>query len=70
VGQHHNARALADRGAGRILEERHIASLPGVLGGLLADEPGRAAMAAAAGVLGRPGAAAVIADRVVEAARD
>lgn len=69
VGQHWNARALADGGAARIVDEGDVVSLPTVVDEVLANEPGLAAMARAAARLARPDAAAVIAGRLVEAAR-
>jgi UDP-N-acetylglucosamine--N-acetylmuramyl-(pentapeptide) pyrophosphoryl-undecaprenol N-acetylglucosamine transferase len=68
VGQHHNAAALTDDGAARLLPERQLASLPAVAGRLLEDLAARRALASAAGERGRPEAADAIARRIVEAA--
>lgn len=68
--QTHNAQALAAAGAAIALSQNGLdaARLGGALRELLADAPRRAAMAAAARARGKPGAAAVIAERVVRLA--
>ena len=71
--QRTNARALEAEGAARVLEEKDLSgeSLAGALGALVA-EPGRiAAMEEAARRIGRPDAAARVADLLLpaEAAR-
>lgn len=65
-----NARAMEEAGAAiRIAEETLSARrLENLLRGLLADPDRRRAMAESARALGRPDAAAVVADRVLEAA--
>jgi UDP-N-acetylglucosamine--N-acetylmuramyl-(pentapeptide) pyrophosphoryl-undecaprenol N-acetylglucosamine transferase len=67
--QRTNARALQDAGAARMIEEKDLTgeSLAREVGALV-DEPSRiAAMAAAARGLGRPDAAARVADLVLDA---
>ena len=61
-----NAQALAAAGAAVVVpgDRADAAELAGALGGLLGDRPRLAAMGRAARALGRPGAAAAIADRV------
>ena len=68
VGQQWNARALADAGGARIVEEGDVGSLPDQIEELLGNEPGLVAMGNAARTQARPDAARVIADRVLEAA--
>jgi len=65
-----NARAVAAAGAARLLDESGATPelLAARLGELLADSEALVAMGAAARRLARPGAAAAIADRVVELA--
>ena len=61
-----NARAVAEAGAALVVPQEALgAGLEGALGGLLADEERRRAMADAARALGRPDAAARVADRVL-----
>jgi UDP-N-acetylglucosamine--N-acetylmuramyl-(pentapeptide) pyrophosphoryl-undecaprenol N-acetylglucosamine transferase len=65
--QRKNARTLAEAGAAEVIEERALTGegLAARLLALAADAPRRATMAAAARGLGRPDAAARVADRVV-----
>ncbi len=65
--QRKNARSLASAGAAEIVEERDLTGegLASRLLALAADAPARARMAAAARTLGRPDAAARVADRVI-----
>jgi UDP-N-acetylglucosamine:LPS N-acetylglucosamine transferase len=67
VGQQWNARALSEAGGALIVEEGDVGSLPARVEAVLANEPGLAAMGHAAGTVGRPNAAAVIAERLIEA---
>jgi UDP-N-acetylglucosamine--N-acetylmuramyl-(pentapeptide) pyrophosphoryl-undecaprenol N-acetylglucosamine transferase len=68
VGQQHNAAALAAAGGARVVPQREVGRLPQVIGSLLDDPPARAEMARRALAAGRPGAAAEIAARLLEAA--
>lgn len=65
--QRKNARVLAAAGAADVIEENDLsgAALAGVLTGLAADPARRRAMADRARSLGRPDAAARVADRIV-----
>jgi UDP-N-acetylglucosamine--N-acetylmuramyl-(pentapeptide) pyrophosphoryl-undecaprenol N-acetylglucosamine transferase len=65
--QRKNARTLAAAGAADVIEERDLTGerLAGSLTALAADPARRERMAAAARVLGRPDAAARVADRVI-----
>lgn len=65
--QRKNARSLADAGAAEVIEERELTGqgLAGRLLALAGDTPRLARMAAAARALGRPDAAARVADRIV-----
>lgn len=69
VGQQHNAAALAAAGGAVVVGQAQVARLPQVVAGLLSDAEARARMAAGAGRTARPDAAAVIAGRLLEAAR-
>lgn len=64
--QTYNARAMAAAGAAVMLPQAGLdaATLGGVLRELIADEPRRVTLAEAARVRGKPGAAAMIAERV------
>jgi UDP-N-acetylglucosamine--N-acetylmuramyl-(pentapeptide) pyrophosphoryl-undecaprenol N-acetylglucosamine transferase len=68
--QTHNARAMADAGAARLLPQRGLeaTTFGRALGELLGDPGRRTAMAAAATGRGRPGAAGMIAERVAKLA--
>lgn len=68
VGQQWNARSLGDVGGAEVVEEGDVASLPGRVESMLANEAGLAAMAHAAGREARPNAAGAIADELIEAA--
>jgi UDP-N-acetylglucosamine--N-acetylmuramyl-(pentapeptide) pyrophosphoryl-undecaprenol N-acetylglucosamine transferase len=68
VGQQHNAAALTAAGGARVLPQREAPLLPQVIGSLLDDPSARAGMARNALAAGRPGAAADIAARLLEAA--
>ena len=65
--QRKNARVLAEAGAAEVIDERDLTGerLAQVLTDLLADRARRARMAAAARALGKPDAAARVAERVV-----
>ncbi|MCC6991101.1 MAG: UDP-N-acetylglucosamine--N-acetylmuramyl-(pentapeptide) pyrophosphoryl-undecaprenol N-acetylglucosamine transferase, partial [Acidobacteria bacterium] len=65
--QRKNARVLAAAGAAEMIDESELTGerLAQTLSALAADEPRRARMAAAARALGRPDAAARVADRIV-----
>jgi UDP-N-acetylglucosamine--N-acetylmuramyl-(pentapeptide) pyrophosphoryl-undecaprenol N-acetylglucosamine transferase len=69
--QRRNAEAMVEAGAAVMLEEKDLEipeRLLAALTGLLNDPPRRSAMAAAARTQAHPGAAARIADRLVELA--
>lgn len=68
VGQQWNARSLVDTGGGVVVKQSQAASLVGVVGRLLADAADLERMGADARRAGRPGAAMVIARRMMEAA--
>jgi UDP-N-acetylglucosamine--N-acetylmuramyl-(pentapeptide) pyrophosphoryl-undecaprenol N-acetylglucosamine transferase len=69
VGQHWNARSIAATGGAVIVEQSDADELPAVTRRLLADDAGLERMGADARRAGRPGAAMVIARRLMEAAR-
>jgi UDP-N-acetylglucosamine--N-acetylmuramyl-(pentapeptide) pyrophosphoryl-undecaprenol N-acetylglucosamine transferase len=68
--QRKNAAALARAGAAEVVEERDLTGerIAGLVTALAGDPDRRRRMAAAAGALGRPDAAARVADRVVQLA--
>ena len=66
VGQQWNAAALTGAGGGRTVPQAEIERLPSTVRELVDDAAARRAMAAAAGARGLPGAAGVLADRVME----
>lgn len=68
VGQQHNAAALVAAGGARSVPQVEVGRLPELVGELLGDPTARAAMAAAARGRAFPDAAAVIAERLREAA--
>ncbi len=68
VGQQHNAASLAAAGGALLVPQAEAGRLPEVVGRLLDDAPARREMAARAGAGARPGAAAEIAARLLEAA--
>jgi UDP-N-acetylglucosamine--N-acetylmuramyl-(pentapeptide) pyrophosphoryl-undecaprenol N-acetylglucosamine transferase len=68
VGQQWNAHSLAAAGGAVIVEEGDVGALPGRIGSVLADEHGLAAMSRAASGEGRPEAATVIGERLLEVA--
>lgn len=65
-GQKGNAAVLARTGAARVLSPGHLGSLEGVAGSLLSDRESLSLMAAAACRLAFPGAAAVVAEVLLE----
>lgn len=68
VGQHWNARSIAVTGGAVIVDQSDAEELPALTHRLLADDAGLERMSADALRAGRPGAAIVIARRLVEAA--
>ena len=70
VGQQHNAAALVAAGAARLVPQAEMSRLPEAVCGVLADSASRLAMARWAREVARPGAAAEIAARLLEAARE
>jgi UDP-N-acetylglucosamine--N-acetylmuramyl-(pentapeptide) pyrophosphoryl-undecaprenol N-acetylglucosamine transferase len=68
VGQQHNAAALVASGGARLVPQAEAGSLPEVVGRLLDDAAARREMAARSLACARPGAAAEIAARLLEAA--
>jgi UDP-N-acetylglucosamine--N-acetylmuramyl-(pentapeptide) pyrophosphoryl-undecaprenol N-acetylglucosamine transferase len=69
VGQSANAAALADVGGAIIVEERDLAGITDIVGGVLHDPDRLSSMAASTRRLALPGAAYEIASIVLEAAR-
>jgi UDP-N-acetylglucosamine--N-acetylmuramyl-(pentapeptide) pyrophosphoryl-undecaprenol N-acetylglucosamine transferase len=65
--QSHNARAMADAGAAALLPQSELTTerLRAIVGGLLADDAARGAMAAAALARGKPHAADEIVSRLL-----
>jgi UDP-N-acetylglucosamine--N-acetylmuramyl-(pentapeptide) pyrophosphoryl-undecaprenol N-acetylglucosamine transferase len=69
VGHSANAAALADVGGAIIVEERDLAGITDIVGGVLHDPDRLSSMAASTRRLALPGAAYEIASIVLEAAR-
>jgi UDP-N-acetylglucosamine--N-acetylmuramyl-(pentapeptide) pyrophosphoryl-undecaprenol N-acetylglucosamine transferase len=68
VGQHHNAAALENAGAARVVRQAELPRLPEIVEELLGNPGLRAEMAAATEEVARPHAASVIAAHLLEAA--
>jgi len=69
VGQHHNAAALEDVGAARVVRQAEVSRLPEIVIELLGDADVRAGMSSAAATVAHRDAAHVIAAHLLEAAR-